>query len=81
MASKSKFDLNPNLLEWKTHPQILLEKLMWTTGPLLIQSVTVLYSNFYSIFIETPDSRFRQTANVNLYHVTKFSPLLLFTVH
>ena len=63
MASKSKFDLNPNLLEWKTHPQILLEKLMWTTGPLLIQS---LYSNRYSIFIETPDS--------HLYHVTKFSP-------
>ena len=39
-------------------------------GPLLIQSTTVCYS----IFIETPDSRFHQTANVNLYHMTKFSP-------
>ena len=42
-----------------------------------------IQTSIYPILIETPDSRFRQTANesVNLYHVTKFSPLLLFTVH
>ena len=45
------------------------------------QFIFPVHSTLLSKLFQTSDPRLRQTANVNLYHVTKFPPYFSFTVY